>query len=153
MLYIIIFFAIVLFDQITKTVVDANNIQIELIDGVFSIYNVRNSGAAFSMFSGEEWAQVFFIITTSIVLIATALYLIFTKNESKFLKTTIVMIMGGAVGNFIDRIALRSVRDFICPHFFANFNVADVFVCVGAFLLAVYILFFGEDAVFGKKKK
>ena len=63
------------------------------------------------------------------------------------------MIMGGAVGNFIDRLALKSVRDFIYPHFFANFNVADAFICVGAFLLVLYYLFFDEDAIFKRKSK
>ncbi|MBQ2717441.1 MAG: signal peptidase II [Clostridia bacterium] len=149
MLYIIMFFGIVLVDQITKTIIDANNVHIEVIEGVFSISNVRNEGAAFSLFAGKDWAQTFFIVMTVVILIALCVYLVFSKKESKMFKSSMVMIMAGAVGNLIDRIALRSVRDFIYPHFFANFNVADIFVCVGALLLAIYIIFF--DREFGSK--
>lgn len=153
MIYAIIFFVMVFLDQITKAVVDANNTQVELIQGVFSISNTRNEGAAFSFLHNVSWAQTFFIIITAIVLIALSCYLIFTKKQSKFYKFSIITVMAGAVGNLIDRIALKSVRDFIFPHFFANFNVADIFVCVGAFLICINIIFLDkEEGVFRKKK-
>lgn len=152
MLYFILFFAIVLLDQISKTVVDALDIHVELIDNIFSVSNVRNPGMAFSWLSDVSWAQTFFIVATTIVVVALLFYFMLSKKQSKLFRTSLIMIMAGAVGNFIDRLALKEVRDFIYVHFFANFNVADIFVCVGAFLLALYIIFFDEDAIFSKKK-
>ncbi len=153
MLYVLLFFGIVLLDQLTKAVIDANNVHIEIIKDVFSISNVRNEGAAFSILYDVSWAQTFFLIMTVIIVLALCLFLIFTNRKSKFMKISIVMIMGGAIGNFIDRVAFKSVRDFIYPHFYANFNVADIFICVGAFLLAVYLIFFDRQVASGNKEQ
>lgn len=153
MIYAILFFGIILLDQITKAVVEANKVHVTVIEDIFSISITRNEGAAFSMLHNQDWAQTFFIIITVLILIGFCIYLIFTKKQSKFFMVSSIMVMGGAVGNFIDRVALKSVRDFIDVHFFANFNVADVFICVGAFLLALYFLFIDEDAIFAKRKQ
>ena len=156
MVYLLIFVAVVFLDQLTKVMVDATMAHgegITVIKGVFSITNTRNSGAAFSMFSNTTWSQVFFITITIVAVVAALIYLIFGKSSSKWLNTTVTLIAAGAIGNFIDRLAFGNVRDFLNIEFFANCNVADVAITVGAILLIVYLLFIAEDALFKKKKE
>ncbi len=157
MIYAILFFGIVLLDQLSKAYVEAlfqslNLTSKPIIEDVLLITIERNEGASFGMLGDQPWAQTFFLVITVIVLIGFYLYLVFTKNKSKFFICSAVMIMGGAVGNFIDRLAFKAVRDFIDVRFFIC-NVADIFICVGAFMLAFYFIFLDEDAIFKKKKK
>ena len=156
MVYLLIFVAIVLADQISKAYVDASlplGASVKVIDKVFSIYNGRNTGAAFSMLANSEWSQVFFIIITVLALAGGMLYIVFAQKSGKWLNTTVTLIAAGAIGNFIDRITFAEVRDFLFIEFFANCNVADVAISVGAIMLIVYLLFMSDDALFKKKKK
>ncbi len=152
MIYGIIFFAVLLFDLITKTIVDANDTQMVIIDGIFGFHNTRNPGAALGMLGEKSWAMTFFIVITIVALIAVAIFLIFQKTDSKWLNLSLVFISSGAVGNFIDRLALKEVRDFIYMYFF-NCNIADVAITVGGIMLVFYFLFLDEDAIFKKKEK
>ena len=161
MWYIILFFATLLLDQITKIIVDANMAlydTIPVIDNAlitFSITNHYNEGASFSFLANAEWAQTFFICLTVAVLVGAFIFLIFAKIDSKWLKATITLLISGTIGNFIDRLAFGYVRDFIDVPFFANFNVADCCLCIGAFMLIFYIMFLDQDAIIklGKKKE
>ncbi len=155
MLYILLFFGIVILDQLTKALVDgafAVGEGVSIIDGIFSITNARNPGAAFSMLGDETWAQVFFIIMTVIALGVALVYLVLNKKDSVWLNCSIVTIMAGAVGNFIDRITFQEVRDFLYIEFFANCNVADVAITVGAGMFIIYLLFLDNEALFKKKQ-
>ncbi|MBP5177374.1 MAG: signal peptidase II [Clostridia bacterium] len=155
MLYILVFLFVVAADQLSKAFVDASLSRgdgISVIKGVFSITNTRTSGAAFSMLSDSDWSQVFFIAITVVAIALALLYMIFGKANSKWLNTTVALIAGGAIGNFIDRLAFREVRDFLFIEFFANCNVADVAITVGAIMLIVYLLFIADDALFKRKK-
>lgn len=153
MVCVILFFAIVILDQVSKAIVDMNNLHIPVIKNVFHISNIRNSGAAFGMMSDEPFAMAIFITLTIVSMIAISLYLIFKKNDSKWLDISLAFIAGGAIGNFIDRLAFKEVRDFIDVRFFANFNVADIAVTVGGIMLVVYFFFLDKDAVFKRKPK
>lgn len=156
MLYILLFFGIVILDQLSKALVDgafAVGDGVSVIKGVFSITNARNTGAAFSMFHNETWAQVFFI-TLTVVAVGIAIgYLVINKKNSIWLNCSIVTIIGGAIGNLIDRIALHYVRDFLFIEFFANCNVADVAINVGAIMFIIYLLFLDDEALFKSIKK
>ena len=154
MIYLLIFIILVLADQISKAVVFAlfERTSVTVIDGLFSITCTYNKGAAFSMFAGEEWAQIFFIGVTVIAAVIALCYLIFSAGESKWLKASITTILAGAAGNLIDRLAMQKVRDFLFVEFFANCNVADVAVTVGAIMLFIYLLFLSPDALFKQKK-
>ncbi len=155
MLYILLFFGIVILDQLTKALVDgafAVGEGVSIIDGIFSITNARNPGAAFSMLENETWSQVFFIVMTVIALGVALGYLVINKKDSIWLNCSIVTIMGGAVGNFIDRIVFQEVRDFLYIEFFANCNVADVAITVGACMFIIYLLFLDNEALFKKKQ-
>lgn len=152
MIYAIIFFASILLDQITKAIVDMNDYNITVIKGIFSIDNIRNDGAAFSMFGDKPWAQTFFIVLTVVALLGLAVYMIFKKDNSRWLNVSLALIASGAIGNFIDRLAFKEVRDFLFVHFFANFNVADIAITVGGIMLVFYFLFLDKDAIFKKKE-
>ncbi len=115
-----------------------------VIDNFFYFRYLENRGAAFSILEGKT---LFLIIMTSLVSLAV-LFVIF-KYKDKFLRTTLSLILSGALGNLYDRIAKGSVTDFIDFHFgsyvFPTFNVADMFVVVGTILMAIYILFIYKE--------
>lgn len=153
MWYIILFFATLIVDQVSKILVDQTQANVVLIEGVLNIRISYNEGASFSMLAGKEWAQVFFVTLTVIVLIAGFVYLVIKKPRGKWLLSSIALLFSGTIGNFIDRLAFGKVRDFIDVPFFANFNIADSCLCVGAFMLIFYILFLDKDAIIKPLKK
>lgn len=149
--YLAVFFGVILFDQLTKAIVDAYNLHIPVIDEIFYVYNTRNSGAAFGMMADEPGAMALFFTLTGVSMIAICVFLVLRKTDSKWLNLSLAFIASGAIGNLIDRIVFREVRDFIYVTFFANFNVADIAVTVGGIMLVVYFLFLDKEAVFKSK--
>ena len=113
-----------------------------LIPKVISIEgNVQNTGAAWGMFSGET---IWLIVVSVLMIIALFVFNYFVKNKNTFYCLSFGFVIGGAIGNLVDRIWLNYVRDFIFLDFFPTFpvfNVADSFLCVGAVMLAIFILF------------
>ncbi len=153
MLQIIIIVLSVAADQLTKyflvQMIQANGGPITVIDGVFKLSYTYNEGASFGILQG---AQPFFIVVTIIVVIAGGVYMVKTRHKQPLLlKVCLSLIMGGAIGNFIDRvytavavgIEYSHVRDFLdfSPHFPWVFNIADACLVVGAILLGVYVIF------------
>ena len=153
--YIILFILTLALDQISKIICDSLKTDITVIEGIFSIEIAYNKGASFSFLANKEWAQTFFIILTIVVLTAGIIFVLWKKPKGKWLNTSIALMFSGTIGNFIDRLAFGYVRDFINVHFFANFNIADSCLCVGAFMLIFFVLFLDEDPIFkiGKKKQ
>ncbi len=151
MWYIILFILTLALDQITKIIVDANKTHVCLIEGVLNISISYNEGASFSFLHGVSWAQTFFIVLTVVILVTGLTFLLIFKPKSKWLNASIALMFSGTIGNFIDRLSFKCVRDFIDVPFFANFNVADSCLCVGAFMVIVYVLFLDKDAIFKKK--
>jgi signal peptidase II len=111
-----------------------------LIPKVFHFTYVENRGAAFGILQNQRW---FFISITMIVMLVIVYYMYTHSNGSLLLTIALSMILGGAIGNFIDRVRLGYVVDMF--HFtlidYPVFNVADSFVVIGTILLAYYILF------------
>jgi len=151
MLQIIIIVILVAADQLTKfllwpTLASYPN-GMPVIPDVLHFSYVKNTGASFGMLQGM---QIFFIIMTIIVLIATV-YIMFRyrHKHSRFVKALIAVLFAGALGNLIDRIAFGYVRDFIDFRLFDFwkwvFNIADAALVIGAILLGVYILLFYKD--------
>lgn len=117
--------------------------RIPVIGDWFSMYYVRNTGTAFSMFSGNKFITV---ALTSVLIIACLVFLIIeARKGSKVLAALITMVFAGGVGNLIDRLTLGYVTDMISCWSFAVFNVADIFVTGGCFLIVFYILFAYKD--------
>ncbi len=113
-----------------------------LIPNVLSIAtNGGNTGAAWGIFSG----QILWLILASLgMIIALFAFNHFVKGKNIFYCVGFGFIIGGAIGNLVDRIWLKYVRDFIFLDFwptFPVFNLADSFLCVGAVMLAIFILF------------
>lgn len=114
---------------------------IPLWDGVFHFTYARNTGAAFSILEGKQWV---FILFSSLAVVALVLYLVRTRKEKGiFLRISLGLLLGGAIGNLIDRILYNYVIDFLYFKLinYPIFNVADCCVVIGALLLGVYILF------------
>lgn len=113
-----------------------------LIPNVISIAsNGGNTGAAWGIMSGKTGML---ILISCIMLVALFIFNKFIGNKNTLYCISFGLIIGGAVGNLVDRIALSYVRDFIFLDFwptFPVFNVADSCLCVGAVLMAVFILF------------
>lgn len=139
-LYIAIFLLIIALDQISKYLIASAfslGEGICVIEGLLDFTYVQNRGAAFGLLQG---ARVFFIILTIVVFVALIIYLYKARLTSPLEKTALAFIAGGAIGNFIDRLVLGYVRDFIEVTFidFPVFNIADCFVCIGAGLYILY---------------
>ena len=114
---------------------------IPIIPGFFNLRHDRNTGAAFGILAGHR----FWLILITIV----ALIFIFTYylrfRDSRWMQLSLGFLLGGALGNFIDRLYLGEVIDFLQfgiaseGLFWPTFNVADISVCIGAGMLIVYL--------------
>lgn len=133
----------VIADQLTKYLVVLNieyRGSAPFIPGVMSFYHTRNTGAAFSMLSDKRWVFMVF----SFISMALIVYVLVKEYKRHImLNVSLAMVLGGGIGNMIDRIYLGYVVDFFHTDFmdFAVFNVADCFITVGAVLLGVYVIF------------
>lgn len=135
-IYYVIAIVVLLIDQATKKLIDANLQlweQISVIGDFFVITHVLNEGAAFSMLQG---ASPFFIAVTIVVTIGIIWFLEKNKRTAgPLLLTGLVLVLGGALGNFADRLLLGHVIDFLQFNFgswtFPIFNVADIGITVG----------------------
>lgn len=106
---------------------------------VLHLTYVENRGAAFGMLSDQRWL---FMTVSTVAIVAIGVYLFRFSPKSRVMQYSLAMIVGGGIGNMIDRVALGYVIDFIDFTLidFAVFNVADSFVTVGAFLLMGYMI-------------
>ena len=133
----------VIADQISKLIV-VNSMAVgetvPVIEDVFHFTYIQNRGAAFGMLANNRW--VFMIIST-VAIVAMCVYLFRFCEETMFTKIGLALLIGGGIGNMIDRVALGYVIDMIDCRFidFYVFNVADSCVCVGAFMVGLgYLL-------------
>lgn len=116
----------------------------EIIPGYFDFVLAMNKGAAFSMLSGRF---TFFMII-SVVAILTLIYFVHIAEPDQILQPVIIgLIFAGVLGNFWDRVIFEGVRDFISWHTpglpgeryeWPTFNVADIWICVGAVTMALF---------------
>ncbi len=128
-------------DQVTKSLiierVPENSPSIEIIRGLLYITHVKNSGAAFGMFQG--YTNILAII--SMVAIALIIILkVILKLNFAFYNVSLGFILGGAIGNLIDRYFMGEVTDFINLSFIPVFNIADFSLITGFCLLVIIII-------------
>jgi len=134
-------------DQLIKYIV-INNISptdmIEVIPGILNFVYVKNTGAAFSLLSGKTFILSIVSLAVCVFLVW---YLLKKKPKSKFFMLSLGMILGGAVGNLIDRVFRGFVVDYIeaCFINFPVFNLADIAITLGAVMLMIYVIFFEEN--------
>ena len=141
--WILITVGVVVLDQFTKWLAVEYLIPIgtvPIIKDALHLTYVENPGAAFGMMQNSRWI---FLLVSTVAIIAIIIYLIRFAPKNKLALLSLAFILGGGIGNMIDRVALGYVVDFIDFRLinFAVFNVADSFVCVGAALLIIYVLF------------
>ncbi len=144
---------LVLLDQATKWLVVRNlalGEAIPVIPGFFDLVHVLNRGASFGMLNrGDITWQRWFFIAMTLVAIAVIVYMVrMSKPEERLLRLALGGILGGAVGNLIDRVRQGMVVDFldfsIGTYHWPAFNVADSAISVGAVLLIVSFYLRGE---------
>ena len=144
LVWLMIIVGVIFLDQLTKwlTVINLDfGETFPLIEDVFHFTYVRNTGAAFSIFSEPDKRWIFMTIST-VALIALSVYLWKSRNGNKLLCIALSLIIGGGFGNMIDRCLLKYVIDFLDFRLinFAVFNVADSFVCIGVGLFALCVI-------------
>lgn len=131
-------------DQVTKLLLYGK--ELALIPGIIRISSPGglNRGMAWGMLNDTAWGVVILSVVTVVTVgILLALYFKYRRATPMAIQIALAMIIGGAIGNLIDRIALGGVRDFICTEFieFPIFNVADIGVTCGGILLGITLLF------------
>jgi signal peptidase II len=119
-----------------------------LIDGVFHLTNVHNTGAAWGMMQGFRW--LFIPMTLIVCGIIVFILVKYHKRVTVFSRLTLSLLFAGAVGNLIDRVLFGYVRDFFdfCLINFPVFNVADSAMTIGCALLIIDALFLKERSIF-----
>lgn len=155
---VILFAVLVGLDQITKYIVAKDETNITVIENFFFISYSTNKGAGFSFLADKEWGQLLFKIITPIALIAfIAFYVYAVKRSYKWLGYSIIGIIAGTIGNYIDRLLNGEVVDFLSfkfgSYFFPTFNIADICLTVGVIMIIVHFLFLDQNAIFRKKTK
>lgn len=151
-IYYIIAMILIGLDQLSKylTVQEiALGEVVPVIPNVLSLTYIRNSGAAWSILEDQ---MIFFYVIT-VVVVGALIYFLHTEGKrSPIASTSIAFIMGGAIGNFIDRLHLKYVIDMIRLEFinFPIFNVADMALTIGVIILIGYIVY---DELVKKKVK
>jgi len=126
---------IFLVDQLVKRLVVSSmhlGDSMPVIKGIFHITYVLNPGAAFGMLEHQRW--VFILVAVAVVL-AAGIFYSKLKRESALLQTGAGLLLGGAVGNLVDRIQTGLVVDFLDFRVWPVFNIADIAICVGAGIL------------------
>ena len=134
----------VITDRLTK-IIAATNLRdsgigsVDIISDVLSLTYHENRCAAFGMFADSRWICLVFSL---VGILAVLVYLFFFKESNKLVTSSLALIAGGGIGNMIDRISNGYVVDFIYFEIidFPIFNVADICVTCGSFLLIIYLL-------------
>jgi signal peptidase II len=149
--FIITALAVVIIDQISKIAVAGSIMYYEsvpVIDGFLNLVHVRNRGMAFGLMNRPDVQLSFYFLVAATVVAIILLILWFRslKGESRGLVFGLSLVLGGAIGNLIDRLRLKEVVDFI-DFFIGNyhwpaFNVADSAVTVGVFWILINVVFF-----------
>lgn len=142
LVWLMIIVGSIFLDQLTKwlTVINLDLYEtFPIIENVLHFTYVRNTGAAFGMLKDQRWV---FLLVSSIAIVALSVYLWKNRKGSKLLNVGMCFIIGGGIGNMIDRCILGYVIDFIDVRLinFAVFNVADSFVCVGVGIFALAVI-------------
>lgn len=137
-----IFAAVLLVDLLTKSFIadQLNGETVSAIPNIFNFTYVQNYGAAWSIFSGSK---AFLIIISILFLILLAVFYVLENKRGPLFQIGIGLLLGGAMGNLIDRISLGYVRDFIQFDFwksFPVFNIADAAITIGVVVLALHFL-------------
>lgn len=144
-MYYIVALIIILLDQMTKwQIVKSMEIgeSIEIIKDFFYITSHRNRGAAWGILQDQMWL---FYIVTIVVVIAIIYYMEKQAKGIALFQLSLAFLLGGAIGNFIDRLFRKEVVDFLDTYIFTYdfpiFNIADAALTIGVILLFIQMIF------------
>lgn len=129
-------------DQAVKSFIRANLAEGEwwpVIGELLRISHVENAGAAFGILQG---ASTFLLVATVFGVTALSVYLLLLPESSRWYPFALALVLGGASGNLVDRVARGTVTDFIDPAYYPAFNIADsaIFLGVVTLLVASFVL-------------
>lgn len=130
---------VLFFDQLTKYIIIKNvalNESIEVIPNILMITHIKNTGAAFGLFQNN--INIFIVISVIAIVLIIILKIKFNIN-SYFYHFSLGFILGGALGNLVDRFLFGEVTDFINFIYYPVFNVADSFIVIGFGILVIII--------------
>lgn len=135
-------------DQITKLLIRSNmqvGDSIPVIDNFFSITFVTNTGGAMSSFEGN---YILLVLLPIAAIVFALIYMEKHIDAHPTLLLAVVLIVGGGIGNLTDRLLFAYVTDFLdftsIPFWNWVFNIADIAICVGCFILLLYVLVFDK---------
>lgn len=134
-----------LLDQLLKYWIRTNMTlgqSIPVLTGIFHITYIENPGAAFGILSNHR--MLFLVLTAVIVAIMYYLYRSL-RNKQSLAACSLGLIISGAIGNFIDRFLRGTVTDMFDFQIWPVFNIADICICVGIFILCYILIVKGED--------
>jgi signal peptidase II len=147
--------AIVVLDQVSKALVRARlpvYSSVTIVPGFMDFTHVPNTGAAFGLLQSMEFPFKTALIATiaTAAMVSVGMYAARLAHHQLFARTGLALIIGGAAGNLIDRIAVGSVVDFVDvywrTHHFWAFNVADSAISVGVTIMILDMLGVGAHA-------
>ena len=145
-MYPLIALFVIAADQITKYLVRASmqpGERIPLIGDWLSLYYVRNTGTAFSMFEGNRYVTV--VLTSVLIIVCLAVVIKEAAAGHTLLPVLLTFVSAGGFSNLIDRFTLGYVTDMISCGSFAVFNVADIAVTCGCVLTMLALLLFYRE--------
>ena len=151
--YLLLSVLVVLLDQWSKSWIE-NNLPLyqskAVIPGLLNFTHVQNTGVAFGLFAanGDDRGTLILTALGLLALLVVGVYFWRTSTQDKWMLASLALILGGAVGNLMDRIATGSVTDFIDAYIgryhWHTFNVADSAITIGICLMAIDILVSGR---------
>ncbi len=154
LIYVCVSLACVAVDAFTKQLAIRylkNSDDIRALPNLFNLTYLENKGAAWGMLADKRWV---FMVISSVAIIALFFVLYIYSQASKGFCIPLAFIIGGGMGNMVDRVAKGYVVDFLQFDFwksFPVFNVADSFITVGAVAICIYILFFDKTVIAERK--
>ena len=156
--YVLVLGLLIFIDQITKIHFENKfneSGNTDVISGFFYFTFTKNTGAAFSFLAKVSWGQAFFKVLTIVSLaVFVFLTILSHKKGCLFFTFALIITLSGTIGNFIDRMSLDYVRDFIGfifgSYYFPIFNFADICLTVGVIMIVVHLLFLDDNAIFKK---
>lgn len=145
-LYLVISLLVVVADQWLKNYIVTNfkiGDEKTIIPGILSFTYLQNDGAAWNIFSGQ---MILFYLISIAAIVVVVYYLFNPKYKNWLFDTGLALVLGGNVGNFIDRLHLKYVIDMLQLDFvqFNIFNIADSAITVGIVLVFIYLIFISE---------
>lgn len=143
--YLLVSLAVIVLDQWTKWLVEVHlphHTTKPVIHGFLNLTHVRNTGVAFGLFASDSGGAGWLLTGLGLgALVAVGLYFWFTPSRDRILLAALALVVGGAVGNLMDRVTSGAVTDFLDvyfgPHHWPSFNVADSAISVGIVLMAI----------------